>query len=426
MLFHVSIRYPAIKSLYLFVILLIIIPSFSFAADFRVGGFFDTGKRTQAEDYEEEDDDSEYTYRKYNLSFEHRLSARVNYKVASNYYDKDYIQSDSNDNLSRISTVNGSYYIRKENEEKLKLDIGFRHKEKRYNESSDSEYDQNVLTPKVTYSVKDIYSVYLSTGINSYDYVSNKGKDEIKIFSKLGGKRYLLAKRLVLSSSFRFESSNRKKEDRREHKNVLMLGAYYIPDVSYIYKITLRVKAGQGDTKDDDDRDDDLDYRFGRFFIKTEHKVNPLLKAGLVYEFFRKDYLTSDLDHRGFYIKNTWRQSIIADKDRELYIIAAAVHKDVNYPIKPQRDYRKDTLEVKGVIMKRRDWKTSLSLRGDFYDYSDSTGDKNRYYARLLLKRYFFDKRLDLSLNLKYKYTDNRHSNNTEEESGRLAFAYRF
>jgi hypothetical protein len=204
MLYHVSLRYPAIKSLYLFVILLIIIPSFSFAADFSVGGFFDTGKRTQAEDYEEEDDDSEYTYRKYNLSFEHRVSARVNYKVGSNYYDKNYSQSDSNDNLSRISTVNGSYYIRKEKEEKLKLDIGFRHKEKRYNESSDSEYDQDVLTPKVTYSVKDIYSVYLSTGINSYDYVSNKGKDEIKLFSKLGGKRYLLAKRLVLSSSFRF------------------------------------------------------------------------------------------------------------------------------------------------------------------------------------------------------------------------------
>ena len=410
MVFDVSIRYPAIKSLYLFVILLIFIPSFPFAADFSVGGFFDTGKRTQAEDYEEEDDDSEYTYRHYYFSVEDRLSARANYKFGSNYYDKDYSLSDSNDNISRISTVNGSYVIRKEKEEKLKLDIGFRHKEKRYSELPDSEYDQVVLSPKFTYSVKDIYSVYLSTGINSYDYINNKGEDEVKLFSKLGGKRYLLAKRLVLSSSFRFESSNRKKEDRREHRNELMLGVYYIFDFPYLYKITLRAKAGQGDTKDDDDRDDDLDYRFSRFFIKTEHRINPLIKAGLVYEYFRKDYLTSDLDHKGFYIKNTWRQSIIADKDRDLYIIAAAAHKAVYYPIKPQRDYRKETLEVKGVIMKRRDWKTSLSLRGDFYDYSDSTGDKNRYYARLLLKRYFFEKRLDLSLNLKYKYTDRQQA----------------
>lgn len=426
MISDASIRYPALKSLYLIVILLICIPSFTFADDFRVGGFFDTGKRTQAEDYEEEDDDSEYTYRHYHFRFEHRLSARANYGVSSNYYDKDYSLSDSNDNISRILAVKGSYDIRKEKEEKLKLDIGFRHKEKRYSESPDSEYDQVILSPKFTYSVKDIYSVYVSTGINSYDYVNNNGKDEVKLYSKLGGKRNLFAKKLVLSSSFRYESSTRKREDRREHKNELMLGAYYIPDVSYLYKITLRAKAGQGDTKDDDDRDDDFDYRFSRFFIKTEHRINPLLKAGLVYEYFRKDYLTADLDHRGFHIRNTWRQSIIADKDRVLYIIVAAAHKAVYYPIKPERDYRKGTLEVNGVILQRRDWKTSLSLRGDFYDYSDSTGDKNRYYARLLLKRYFIEKRLDLSLNLKYKYTDNRHSNNTEEESGRLAFTYKF
>ena len=68
--------------------------------------------------------------------------------------------------------------------------------------------------------------------------------------------RYLFTKRLVLSSSYRFELLTRNKDNRRKHKNVLMLGAYHIVDVPYIYKITLKTKAGQGDTKDDDDRDD--------------------------------------------------------------------------------------------------------------------------------------------------------------------------
>ncbi len=354
------------------------------------------------------------------------MSARANYKLGSYFYDKDYSASDSTDNVSRILTANGSYYIRKDKERALKLDVSLKYKEKRYTDSPDSEYDQGVLSPKITYNVKDAYSIYLSAGINNYDYVNNSGKNEFKFFSKLGGKRYLLAKRLVLNSSFRFESSIRKKEDRRKNRNVLVLGGYYILDVPYIYKVTLRAKAGQGDTKDDDHRDDDLDYKFGRFFIKTEHRVTPLVKAAFVFEYFKKDYLTGDLDHRGFYLRNTWRNSVIDDKIRGLYFVLAAGHKEVYYPIKPERDYRKGTLEIKGVFLKKRDWKTSLSLQGDFYSYRDTVRDKNRYYARLLLKRYFFIKKLDITLDLKYKYTDNRQENNTEEESARVAFRYRY
>ncbi len=68
----------------------------------------------------------------------------------------------------------------------------------------------------------------------------------------------------------------------------------------------------------------------------------------------------------------------------------------------------------------------SVSLSGSLYDFEDRDRDKNRYYAKLHFEKYFMNKALTGSLGIKYKYTDNRHANNNEEESVRAAFQYEF
>jgi hypothetical protein len=340
--------------------------------------------------------------------------------------DKDYTKKDSLDNTSRVISAKGSHVLRKGEGGNLKVDVNLRYREKRYRDSPSDEYDQLVFSPKITHTRKEVYDIYLSSGINNYDYINRGEKDQNNIFVKVGSRRYLHSKKLVLQSSYRFEAVTRRKEARKKNKHDLMFGGYYIPDLPQVKKVTFSAKIGQGDTKDIEERDDDLDYRFQRFLIRSEHGMHPRLKATFVYEYFGKDYFESDLDHSGFRIATTWRQGLVADEVRELYLVLSAYHKEVNYPMKKEREYRKEGLEIGGVLRRKRHWKSSLSVRGDFYDYRDSARDRNRYYALVTLQKYFFGRSLRLSLSVKYKYTDNRHSNNTEEKSGRLAFRHTF
>jgi hypothetical protein len=410
----------------LFIICLLIFPSLSLATNLTLSGYSETGKRTQAEDFEEEDDDGEYTFRNYHLRLEHRVYDRFTYSLGSFIYDKDYKVRDALDNISNIFDFKGSYYLKMRKEGSLRLNIRLRYKEKRYRNAPSNEYNQVVFYPGLTYEKKDSYSIDLSAGINNYDYVRTGGNDQFKIFSKIGAKRYFLDKNLMVKSSYKLEAMADKRTDRQKNKSDFMLGFDYVFDLPYISKIITRAKFGQRDTKDDDERDEDFDYKYNQFYIKTTHKIDSVIKTDLKYQYFKKDYLTANLDHNGFYIRNTWRYIVLADKTNEIIFNFTAKHKDVNYTLTSGRDYQKETLGIGGIYRRRKDLKASVSLQGNFYDYKDSTKDKNRYYVKLSFEKLFPERELRLSLDLKYKFTDNKQRNDTEEESVRLAFRQRF
>ncbi|MEF9426121.1 MAG: hypothetical protein L0956_02725 [Candidatus Mariimomonas ferrooxydans] len=143
-----------IKKSFLSAICLLLIPSLSYAGNFNLSGYIETGKKSQAEDFEEEDEDREYTYQKYRLGLKYRLSDHVMYELGSSIHDKDYESTDSLDNISKIFNAKGSYYLNKQKKKSLKLDIRLKYKEKRFRNSPAGEYDQIVFSPRLTYTKK--------------------------------------------------------------------------------------------------------------------------------------------------------------------------------------------------------------------------------------------------------------------------------
>lgn len=398
----------------------------NFLTGFNLSGYIETGQKSQAEDFEEEEEDREYTYQKYRLGLKYRLSDHVMYELGSLIHDKDYESADSLDNISKIFNAKGSYYLNKQKKELLKLDIRLKYKEKRFRNSSSGEYDQIMFSPKLTYTKKDVYTINLSIGVNDYDYTNIAGNDQFKFFSKIEAKKYLLEKRLMLASSYKLEITAHKRANRRKNKNDFMAGFDYRFDKPLIHKITARAKLGQRDTKDDDERDKDFDYRYGEFYVKIESRITSKIRATSKYQYFRKDYLTADLDHSGFYILSTGRYTMLADETQGLYLNFIFKHKEVDYTVKQGSNYKKETLEIKGTYRRKKKWKVSASAQGSIYDFKDAARDKNRYYSTISFDKLFPEENLVLSLYFKYKYTDNRRANNTESESVRLAFKYKF
>ncbi len=420
---------------------LLVLPSFARADDFTLSGYTEAGKRSTAEDYEEEDTDDDYTYRNYHLKFGQEISDRLTYDISSFIYEKDYKSKDSLDNISRLFKTNWSYYIRKLSEESLELDFKLKYKEKRYDNTPRSEYDQIRVAPSLRFSrflkKKALYTVDLTVGFDNYDYLEAGEKDQLKIFGKIGADGYFLEKKLMLTSSYKIEQQEQKKVDRKKTKHESMGGFDYVFELPLVYKITTRAEWGERDTKEEEERDEDYDYEYWRYYTKTEHSINPRLKTNLKYQYFKKDYVTADLDHRGFYIQNGWDYEVLNDEKQRIWFDFALEHKDVDYTQKSGNDYQKETLKLKASYKRKKNWEASAALEGNSYDFSlpsgvpqnagnDSSNDKKRYYAKVSGEKLFLDGDLALSLDLKYRYTDYEQKDDAEQEAVRAAFKYKF
>ena len=224
------------------------------ADDFTLSGYTEVGKRSTAEDYEEEDTDDDYTYQNYHLKLEQEVSDRLSYDLSSFIYKKDYKSRDSLDNISRLFKTNWSYYLKELKEEHFKLDFKLKYKEKRYKNTPNSEYDQIRLEPALSFAKKDLYIINLSAGIDNFDYLAPGAKDQLQIFSSLGQNRYFLGKKLMLTSAYKIETLEQKIINRKRTKQEVAGGFDYLFDLPWLYKITTRAGWGQRDTKEDEER----------------------------------------------------------------------------------------------------------------------------------------------------------------------------
>jgi len=414
------------KRAFFLIIGLLVLPSLAAADDFVLSGYTEVGKRSTSEDYEEEDTDDDYAYQNYHLKLEQEVSDRLSYDISSFIYKKDYKSRDSLDNISRLFKTNWSYYLRKLKEETLELGFKLKYKEKRYKNTPSSEYDQISAAPTLTFKKKDLYTVDLTAGIDNYDYLAPGEKDQLKIFSSLGGDRYFLGKKLMLTSAYKIETLEQKITNRKRTKHEVMGGFDYLFDLPWLYKITTRAGWGQRDTKEDEARDEDYDYEYWSYYTKTEHRINPKLKTDLKYQYFKKDYISADLDHGGFYIQNSWDYEILDDEKQRIGFDFGVEHKDVKYELKSGNDYQKETVEVKFSYKRKKNWQTSAGLEQNFYDFDDSSNDKKRTYVKLSGEKLFLEGDLVLYLDLKYRYTDYEQKDDKEQEAVRLAFKYKF
>jgi hypothetical protein len=414
------------KRMFFLIIGLLVLPSFAWAGDFALSGYTEIGKRSTAEDYEEEDTDSDYCYQNYHLKLEQEVSDRLSYDISTFVYDKDYRSSDTLDNISRLFKLNSTYFLKESKEESLEFDFKLKYKQKRYKNSTSNEYDELRAAPTVSFKEKDLYGIDLSLGIDNFDYLAEGEKDQFKLFTKLGAERYFLGKNLRLISSYRIENTEQEKIDRKRTKQEVLGGSDYLFNLPWIYKFISRLEWGQRDTKEEEERDEDYDYEYWRYYTKTEHRLSPKIKTALKYQYFKKDYISADLDHRGFYVSNDWDYEILDDEKQRLGFDFGLQYKDVKYELKSGNDYEKETVEAKLSYKRKKNWQASAGLEQNFYDFDDSSNDKKRTYVKLSGEKLFLEGDLVLSMDFKYRYTDYKQGNDKDQEAVRLTFKYRF
>ena len=396
------------------------------AEDFVFSGYSEAGRRSQAEDFAEEDTDEDYGYQNYHLKLERRVSDRLNYDVSSFVYRKDYKDRDSLDNISRIFKAGLSYDLRRFGDERIRFDFNLKSRQKRYKNSPASEYDEIGAAPGLTFEEKDNYRIDFNLGVDSFDYLAEGEKDQFKTSAGMDVQKHFLEERLTLLSSYKVEQLEQEKANREKTKQEAGGGFDYKFDLPWVQKLTSRLSWGQRDTKDEEDRDEDMDFEYWQYYAKSEHRISPKLKTGLKYQYFVKDYIAVDLDHRGFYLQNSLDYELLDSQKQRVWLDFAAEHKELKYNLKPANNYQKETLELKISYKKKKNWQASAGLEENFYDFSAKSNDKNRTYLKLSAEKLFQEGDFALTVDFKYRYTDYAQKEDNQEEALRLGFKYRF
>lgn len=396
------------------------------AKDYELSGYTETGKRSNAEDYEEEDSDDDYTYHNYHLRFRHDVSETLKYNIGSFIYDKDYKYSDSADNISKIFRAGMTSYLSRDENDSLRFNLGFDYKTKRYDSTPNSEFNQVIVSPGFTFTKENRHAVDFDFGLNSIDYLKSTNKNLVKRFARLSGKKYFDDKKLMFVSSVMLEQADQSEAGRKKNKLEFEEGLDYKFKLPWMDKITTRFKWGDRDTRDDEERSVDYDYGYFRWHVKTDHKISSKIKTDLKFQFFKKDYITAIYDHKGYYILNGWDYDLFNDSEKRIWFNLEGEHKDVRYDDRLVSDYKKETAGLTASYQRKKDWKVSAGTKGNFYDYRADSGDKKRYYALLSGEKLFLEWNLTAVLDLKYRRTEQEVVADTDYEAVRLAFEYGF
>lgn len=408
--------------LFCFIVLILfgLDPLKSLADTFTVTTFTETGEKSTADIFEEEDDDSDFSYNKYYSKVSY-YDDNLKYFLSYLSTDRDYTNRDDLDNRTDTVQTDWSYLLKKTKEELLWLNVDLKNRERRYANSKSSDYDQFDSTLELAFKEKGVRSLSVSTGTKNYQYLEAQDKDQLNKFGKIEVTKFLVPETLEALVSYRIEESNRAQAGKDTLKDISMGGFDYKIPIPYIRLIRFRIENGERDTKDEEERDEDLDYSYQRWYVTTQGVLSSRFSSTLKYQHWSKDYLTEDLDHRAFYITSNSRYDLINKDAMRLYLNLELEHKETTYTINDLLSYDKNSLEARATYSKRDSWKHSIGIRAEYYDYpQDPSSNRDTYHAKVSIGKEFNRGDSKLSLDIKYKLKDFDATADTEQDSIRL------
>ena len=403
--------------------LALILLSPAYGADRVVSGYFDTGKREVFDDFDDEGFDDEYTYRNYNLKYEDAGFDRVDYELSTFQKSRNY--KNNNDLDNHASTYKGKAEYAFPTEAPLLAGLELRNKQKRFENTPRNEYDQNIITPFLTKSKKDLFRLTLETAFDNTQYKHAEDKDATTWTGRINGNRYFDGGRVNLLSSYSLARTEKPQAFKKRTKQDWMGKGMYKFDNPWIDKAALRANAGQRDTKEDDDYDIDYDYRYWSLNAHTDHAIGEDTSATLEYDYLNKNYLAYNRDHTEYSVQNEWKKVFIRDQKARVWASVTLGHKEANFPLLTGNNLKRETVGLKAVYWRKKTWTATVLAEANIYDFNNSQKDKKRYNVAAEWNKDLMDGALDFTLGGKYSYTDYREKNNTERGSVRVALAYK-
>jgi hypothetical protein len=366
---------------------------------------------------EEEDEvlDFYFLKEKMKLNFEGK---DTKYSLGYEFYKKDYKARDDKDTEKNTWEFNLNRELDKKKEIFLKTSF----LQRKYKNLPTLEYESLKLNGGLNLKEKDDYNLDTELRFANYNYLSGE-KDYLKYGPKIEFKKYLFNKAFIPYLSYGFYRENKEKTSDKT-KTTYDLGSILNFKNPYIKSLKIGYKNIQDSTKSED-REDDYSFGLEKFYLKIEHELKNLDLSSF-YEYSRKRYTKYDHDWQGYKLGNSLSYKLKEKDERKLQLDLDSNFKNIDYSPLDNLSFKKYSLSPGISYLKRKDYKLSLNLGFDKYDYeTESANERERYGMRLGLDKYLKEN-FKLHFHLKNIHTNYKYKPSTQELVFNLEIVYSF
>ncbi len=314
------------------------------------------GQSSLAQVLEEEEDDARFSFWETDLGFRHG-DDKASVIMKANHRERNYKNRDSDYSGNRwlLSTW------RKSNlqEETVRWGGELSVRDRNYDNPALSNF-REFRTTLFTENYRG-WSAKLSDAI--YDSRTN---NENKLSGQI--EREITQNQLALKTGFNTTYHYAPAQNRSKWKEMGFLRADWQPNYYFWDKTSLDVEAGQADTKDSDDREDNSDFSFWNIRLQNNHPLSPThdLKWNAAYK--EKNDKGGLFTYKGFAAEAlpSWRPGW---EDFPVKIEGVLGFKNMRFLENERLTYHRYTLGARLAWISWGNWKIRTELLQDFYTF---------------------------------------------------------
>ncbi|OGX27190.1 MAG: hypothetical protein A3J51_00875 [Omnitrophica WOR_2 bacterium RIFCSPHIGHO2_02_FULL_45_21] len=383
--------------------LLFALPSgFGFASTNIYTGY-EFGEREIAEILEERESLGNFDYFKYRLRLKQTIKNGASYSLSYHLIKRDFETQDSFDSKADDYKLNLDMPLL----DAAKIGLDFGHKEKRYGNSPASEYNRDTFSLELKHRLSKMLALGLGAGITNYDYRIDSGSNQSKYYAGLNWSMLLLEEKLNFGGFYQQRAVEQKGNKTNRSEQIIGVDGQYNLKLTRFKKVNLKIEHGRNDTKEIEERDDALRYRYNKWNIKTMHPLSKKLDTTFGFNSSRRDYFDAAGDFKSWAIDNETVYSILESKISSLDFSLQSEHKETSFHLDNSLDYSKDLFSIDLTYKRKKNYKISANFKFSRYDYPAKVSRKeDDFLSELKLSKEFAKPALELQLRYAYKYRD--------------------
>lgn len=368
---------------------------------------YEFGERQIADLIENRDSLDNFDYFRYRFRLKQDIKDSIGYNVSYSRQKRDYETRDSLDSRANEYRLGLNFSL----SELTQLQTDFGRKDKHYKNSPSSEYNRDSLEMALRHKLNPALSLGFSLGVINYDYLQDVDSNQRKVYGRLNADYSVLGKRLKLGASYRRQTIDRKGGRADRSEQIIGADMKYKFDLKYLKDISFSIEHGRDDTKEIEERDDNLTFRYAKWSLKTRHPVAKNLDTLLLYGQNRRDYFDSTSDYRGWFLENETDYEIFKTKQSHLTGSLKSRHKETDYHLDDSLNYIKDSFGIEFAYHRKKNFKIIPSFTYSRYNYPANLNRKEKdYLSEIELIKEFSRPDLKLRARYAYKFRDFRYT----------------
>ena len=382
-------------------VILLSFASLSFAGPsaLTLSSGYEFGQREITELIEERDSLDNFNYFKFHFRLKEEIKNDANITIAYSRAKRDYETRD------RLDSKTDDYKLALDLPilTLTKLGLNLRHKEKHYKNSPASEYNQDAFSFSLKRQLNQKFTLGLSSGINNYDYLVATDSNQLRYYWGINADAQFLEKKLELGGIFRHQTVDQKGGRADRGEQIIAGDISYKFNLNYLKEGGFKIERGRNDTKEIEERDDDLGYSYTKWALKTTHPLYKNLDTAFGYGRSNRNYFDYSADYRSWFIENKTDYDIFKSKISYLGFSLKSEHKEAAFHLDDSLNYLRNSFGMDLDYRRKKTYGISLGFKVTLYDYPANLNRKEKGYLSEIKFIKEFDKP-DLKLSAKYSY----------------------